>query len=149
MGLCGDVYRGQKIYPRWMYKENVPPLLVKDNGEEDQARQDGFDSITASAMTNPYLINWYWDLEDMSAKQLVVFAKEEYGVELPIEAGQEKLFQAVAELTRFAPQNQNRLILMAHTIKMNYEETIEEIKRMQIKPAPEWEVETIEMEFTA
>lgn len=119
-------------YPHWMHKEHEKPVLVKDEIEENAAREKGYDNISAAALSNRYLINWFWDLEDMSAKQLHVFAQEEYGVDLPIEAGQQKLFELVCELTRHAPQNQSRLVLMAHTIKMNYDETLEEIKRMMI-----------------
>jgi hypothetical protein len=121
-------------YPHWMHKDGAEPRLVENSLDDAKARADGYDSITAAAMSNRYLINWFWDLEDFSARQLHVFAKEEYGVDLPIEAGQEKLFQAVCELTRNAPQNQNRLILMAHTVKMNYDATLEEIKRLFVNP---------------
>jgi hypothetical protein len=121
-------------YPHWMHKEGADPRLVESIGDDAKARADGYDNITAAAMSNRYLINWFWDLEDMSPRQLHVFAKEEYQVDLPIEAGQEKLFQAVCELTRNAPQNRNRLILMAHTIKMNYDETLEEIRRVMANP---------------
>jgi hypothetical protein len=125
---------GQKIpvYPCWLYKDGVDPVLVNNTDEDDQQRKQGYDSITAAAMSNRHLINWFWDLEDMSANQLSVFARDEFNVDLPVEAGQEKLFQAVIDLTRNAPQNRNRLILMAHTIAMNYNETLEEIKRMMI-----------------
>lgn len=134
-------------YPLWLYKDGVDPLLVKDTCEEDAARQDGFDSITAGILANKHLINWFWDLEDMSARQLKIYAQEEYGVDLPVEAGQEKLFKAVCELTRHAPQNRNRLVLMAHTIKMNYDATLAEIERM-LKPGAlgvESETETFEV----
>jgi len=121
-------------YPHWMHKDGAEPRLIYNSTDDAEARADGYDNITAAAMSNRYLINWFWDLEDFSPRQLVVFAKEEYGVELPIEVGQEKLFQAVCELTRNAPQNQNRLILMAHTVKMNYDATLEEIKRLFVNP---------------
>jgi hypothetical protein len=121
-------------YPHWMHKDGAEPRLIENSLDDVKARADGYDNITAAAMSNRYLINWFWDLEDFSIRQLHVFAKEEYGVDLPIEAGQEKLFQAVCELTRNAPQNQNRLILMAHTVKMNYDATLEEIKRLFVNP---------------
>lgn len=126
MGLFGDVYRGQKVYPRWMYKDGLPPILVKDLGQENKAKRDGYDSISSGAMANPYLINWFWDFEDMSPKQLRVFAKEEYGVEFLPETDQETLFKCVVELTRHAPQNKNRMVLMAHSVKMNYDATLDE-----------------------
>lgn len=122
------------VFPHWMHKDNCEPWLVENTDEDREARAKGFDNITSGAMANRYLINWFWDFEDFSVRQLTVFAKEEYGVDLPIEAGQEKLFQAVCELTKAAPQNRNRLILMAHSIKMNYDETLEEIRRVMASP---------------
>jgi len=121
-------------YPCWLYHNDHDPKVVYDDSEEAQARLEGYDHITASMMSNKYLINWFWDLEDMSPRQLQVYAQEEFGVDLPIEAGQEKLFQAVTELTRFAPQNRNRLVFMAHTIQMNYEAALAEIQRIMDIP---------------
>lgn len=117
-------------YPHFMYCDGDNPLLVADTREEEEARVKGYDNITASAMSNRNMVNWYWDLEDMSPRQLLVFAQDEYGVDLPGDASQEKLFSAVCKLSKAAPQNRNRLVLMAHTIKMSYEATQEEIKRM-------------------
>ncbi len=124
LNLCGQ------RYPIWLYHDDKEPLLVNDDDGEKEARLQGYDSITAADMSNKHLINWFWDLEDMSPRQLQIFAKEEYSVDLPIEAGQEKLFKAIVELTRAAPQNQNCMVFMAHTIKMNYDETLNEIRRM-------------------
>lgn len=121
-------------YPCWLYREDTSPIVVSDEGAEKAAREKGYDSVTAASLSNRQLINWFWDLEDFSAKQLRIFALEEFGVDLPEEASQEKLFQAVIELTKYAPQNQNRLVLMAHTIQMNYDETQEEIKRLMEIP---------------
>jgi hypothetical protein len=99
-------------------------------------------------MSNKQLINWFWDLEDMSPRQLVVFAKDEYGVDLPIDAGQDRLFKAVVELTRCAPQNRNRLVLMAHEIYMEYDATVAEIRRMMDNPKG-MEAETVTFEVYA
>ena len=133
-------------YPFWMYRDDVEPLMVRNASEEKEARLNGYDNISSTALSNKYLINWVWDLEDMSPKQLRVFASEEYRVDLPIEASQETMFKAVCELTRHAPQNRNRLILMAHTVAMNYDATLEEIKRMVTHSSPELESETISFE---
>ena len=136
-------------FPCALYKDGEDPLVVQNAEEEAEARAKGFDSLSASSMANPYLTNWVWDLEDMSPKQLVVFAKDEYNVDLPIEAGQSTLFQAVCELTKHSPQNNNRLVLMAHTMKMNYDASIAEIRRMIASPGGvglESETTTFEVE---
>lgn len=134
-------------YPCMMYLEGAEPLKVDNTDEEADARKKGYDNFTAGALSNRHLINHFWDLEDMSPKQLVVYAREEYGVELPVEAGQVKLFKCLCELTRCSPKNRNRLIMMAHTVAMNYDATIEQIKRAFEKPSPsvEMELETWEI----
>lgn len=129
-------------YPCWLYREGTNPIVVSDTAAEAEARKNGYDSITAAAMSNKQLSNWFWDLEDMSPKQLRVYARDEYGVDLPEGASQQALFSAVCKLGKAAPQNRNRLVLMAHTIKMNYDATIEEIRRMISIPA-DVELETI------
>jgi hypothetical protein len=105
-------------------------LLVNDESEEKDARAKGYDNILASMIANRVMVNWFWDLEDFSAKQLVVFAKEEFDVDLPVEADQMHLFNLVLKLTKHSPQNCNRVVLMAHTIKMNYEQTLEDFRKM-------------------
>ena len=82
----------------------------------------------------------------MSPKQLRLFAREEFGVDLP-DADQEILFDAVLKLTRSAPQNNNRLILMAHTMKMNYDETLAQIEHAVNHPDATCKVETFEFEI--
>lgn len=136
-------------FPFWLYHDELEPIMVKNTDEEQEARARGFDTVTAAITANRYLINWFWDLEDMSAKQLHVFAEEEYGVDLPVEAGQEKLFKLVCALAKAAPQNENRLVLMAHTIRMNYDETLNEIRRMIVHPSPGMESKTVSVEWEA
>lgn len=142
-------------YPLYMYlgdsndQENIEAqkdgvIIVNNTSEEIAARGKGYDNIHAGMIANKVLVNWFWDLEDFSAKQLVVFAKEEFDIDLPIEAGQIQLLNSVLRLTKAAPQNSNRIILMAHTVKMNYEETLSTIRKMTRDIKPE-----VVMEFVA
>jgi hypothetical protein len=131
-GIFVDFWGAQKHekYPAWRYHKLQDPLLVNNTEEDAKAAENGFEDPMMPACANRSMINWFWDLEDMSPNQLVVFAKDEYGVELPIEAGQEKLFKVVMDLGRSAPRNQGRIVLMAHTIEMNLDQTQETIRKM-------------------
>ncbi len=119
-----------KTYPAWRYNKLLDPILVKNTDEDEEAKLKGYEQPITSVMSNKQLINWYWDLEDMSPRQLVVFAKEEYGVDLPLDAGQERLQKAIFELGKFNPKNDGRLVFMAHEIKMDYDGVIKEIRDM-------------------
>lgn len=130
VGYFIGMHRNTKQYPAWRYHEVLQPKMVGNTEEDQQASDAGWKAVNVPMGKNPQLLNWHWDLEDFSAKQMVLFAKEEFGVELPFEAGQEKLFKTIWELTRAAPANKNRIVLMAQTIKMEYDETLEEIRRM-------------------
>jgi len=143
-----DAKRGRQ-YPKMMYRDNADPITVENTEAEAEAKLKGFDVVSANQMCNRHLINWFWDLEDLSPKQLVVFAQDEYNVDLPADASQEKLFQCVCLLSRAAPQNRDRIILMAHTIKMNYDETLEEIRRVMENPSADDEVTTETWEIMA
>ena len=145
MTFCGMHIEGvnDPVYPKWLYRNGKDPIRVHDAEAEAEARSEGWDNITAGSMANKTLQNCFWDFEDMSAKQLSVYAMDEFGVDLPWDADQDRLFMAVIELTKHAPQNRNRLVLMAHTMKMNYDETLEEIKRMVSGAGQGLESETI------
>ena len=141
--------QGPPVYPKWLYKAGEDPRKVHSTAEEQEAKANGWDNVQAGQMANRTLTNWFWDLEDMSSKQLCVYAKDEFGVDLPENANQDKLFMAVTELIKYSPQNRNRLVLMAHTMKMNYDETLEEIRCMIRGERQGMENETFTEEFWA
>ena len=104
--------------------------MVKNTAEDEERKAQGYEAMWAPITANNGPINWYWDLEDLSARQLAVYAQDEFDVDLSCESSQEHLFKLILKLSKFAPQNRGRLVFMAQTMKMNYDETLEEIKRM-------------------
>ena len=119
---------GSQPYPAWRYHEIRQPIMVRSTEEDKQMEAKGYKPINCPTFANPSLMNWHWDLIDMTPRQIVLFAMEEYNVELP-ETTREKLIEAIWKLHVSAPENKDRVVLMAHTAQMNYDETIKEIKR--------------------
>ena len=117
-------------YPAWRYHEWKEPLLVKNTEEDENAVKGGYEGITKSFTHVRYLMNWRFDLEDLTPRQLVLFAKDEFDVDLPVEAGVEKLFKSIWRLHTSQPTNRENVVLFAHSVEMNYDETLVEIKRL-------------------
>jgi len=136
-------------YPFYMYHDCFEPALIENEDQEKEYKDKGYDLFTAGMLSNKGVVNWYWDLEDLSAKQLVVFAKDEYGVDLPVEAGQVVLYRAICDLSRSAPQNTNRLVFIAQVLDMKLTETVNEINRMITPGALGVELETESFEVEA
>lgn len=119
-----------KKYPAWRYHKWKEPLIVHGTDEDYQASIAGWKKAEVPVTSVKYLVNWRADLEDMSPRQLVLFAKEEYGIDFNVEAGSEKLLKAIWRLIHYAPQSKGRICLLAQTIEMNYDETVRTIQEM-------------------
>lgn len=143
--VAGIPGRKQPKYPAWRYHEWLEPILVKDDEEDLRAKAGGWIEHNKPTSMCRYLLNQRFDLEDMSARQLVQYAFDEYGVRLPVEAGKENLFKALWRLSVSAPENEGRIVLMAQSIAMNYDETLLEIKKL----AESGQAETTVEEFYA
>jgi hypothetical protein len=138
MGFHGEK---SKKYPAWRYHEWQEPVIVNDKEEDERAAAAGWIEHNKPMTMVRHLLNQRFDLEDMSARQLALYARQEYGVDLPVEAGKEKLFKAIWRLSINAPENEDRVVLMAHSLEMNYEETQLEIKKLAAKGEEETTVE--------
>jgi hypothetical protein len=135
-------------HPLWLYHDELEPRIAENEEEEKSLRDKGYDLFNAGMLANKTIVNWFWDLEDFSPKQLAVFAKDEYGVDLPIDASQDVLYRSICKLAKFAPQNENRLVFIAQMMEMNLEATMAEIKRMAGGGIDiEFETETFEVEL--
>ncbi len=132
-------------YPAWRYHNVLDPIMVKNTEEDEEAKKKDYGRISPTAMGCTGLTNWVWDIEDMSPKQLVVYAKEEWDIDLPVEADQEHLQKAIFELARWAPNNRGRLTFMAHQIKMNLDEVQQEIRDLTINGMSEVEEKRFEI----
>jgi len=146
----GIFFRGfgdkrQPKYPSWRYHKFKEPILVNNTEEDEKHKSEGYEPVTVPISANKNISNWFWDLEDMSAKQLVVFAKDEFDLDLPFEAGQERLLKAVLEITKLYLHRQNSIVFMAHTIKMDYDAVLKEIRQSAEKGFSEVETRVIEI----
>jgi len=120
----------EKPYPAWRYHEWLEPIIVADVEADEKAQAQGWYVHNKPITMVRHLLNQRFDLEDFSARQLVQYAKDEFGVELPVDAGREKLFKTIWKLSVNAPENKDRVVLMAVALEMNYEEEQSEIARM-------------------
>ncbi len=119
-----------KMYPAWRYHKYLDAKIVNDTAEDIKAQEEGYEHLDVIAKSNPHLLNHMADLEDLSARQLSQYAKEEFDIDLPPEAGEEKLKESIRALTVFSPKNRDRIVLLAQSVKMNYDETVKEIRNL-------------------
>jgi len=117
-------------YPAWRYHALYEPRVVENTDEDQVASDQGWKDPQTPITSLQGFNNFYHDLEDMNPRQLVAYAKEEYGADLPVEAGKAKLLWAIWKIASQSPKNEGRMVLLAQSIKMNYDETQSEILRM-------------------
>lgn len=133
-GMFFDKFQGyaKKEFPVWLYhnQDMYEPMLAKNKKEYDALLKQGYSKTKLKAlMKAPVIINHGVDIENLSLSQLVYYIKTEFGLELPKEVGEEKLVKAIWRLSRAAPQNKDRMILLAQEVELEYEATQAEIKR--------------------
>lgn len=120
-----------KAYPAWRYHDFYEPKIVNDTAEDYEASIAGWKKIDVPLTGFSPIQNFYHDLQDMTPRQLCIYAREEYQVELPQDAPQDVLLKAIWRLARSAPESKDRIILLAQTIRMNWDETIEELRKIE------------------
>ena len=135
-----------KPYPAWRYHEFLEPIIVHNAAEDKKVQEKGWEKLDTPITGLQQITSWRYDLEDMTSKQLVLFAKEEFDVDLPLAATEEQLIKAMWRLTHFSPQHKGRITLLAQTIEMDYDKTCEEISNMSNGVGFEGIKETVESE---
>jgi hypothetical protein len=124
-----DKFGAPVKYPAWRYHPLYEPIIVKNTEEDREALNKGWKDPSVPITAMQGFSNFYHDLEDMNARQLSKYAKDEYGADLPIEAGKAKLLWALWKIAAGAPKNKDRVVLLAQSIRMNLDETQSEITR--------------------
>jgi hypothetical protein len=117
-------------YPAWRYHALYEPKIVNDTAEDQVASDQGWKDPQAPVTALQGFNNFYHDLEDFNNAQLVYYAKAEYGIELPVEAPKAKLLWAIWRIAIEHPKSKGRVILLAQSIRMNYDETVKRIQQM-------------------
>ncbi|MCK5616759.1 hypothetical protein KAR91_83630 [Candidatus Pacearchaeota archaeon] len=130
-------------YPAWRYHKVHEPLEVANTAEDIQVEKKGYRPLANIASKAPHLMNHMADFEDMSPRQLVLYAREEFDVELPAEASHGKLLKVIWKLMVNSPKNKDRIVLLAQSVRMNYTETLKEIKRVIETPEAVTEREVV------
>lgn len=116
-------------YPAWRYHALYEPKIVQNTDEDQIASEQGWKDPSVPLTAVQTFSNHMHDLEDMNPQQLVAYAREEYEIDLPVEAGKAKLLHALWQIAARAPKNEGRIILLAQSMRMNYDETVKEITR--------------------
>ncbi len=119
-----------KSYPAWRYHKYLDAKIVNDTAEDIEAQEVGYEHLDTIVKSSPHLLNHMADLEDLSARQLAQYALEEFEIDLSPEVGEERLREHIRALTFASPKNKDRIVLLAQSIKMNYDETVKEIQRL-------------------
>lgn len=133
----------EKEYPAWRYHKIHEPVIVENTDEDLKVADKGYKPLANIASKKPHLMNFMADFEDMSPRQIILYVKEEFDIDLPVEASHTKLLKTIWRLMVNSPKNKDRVVLLAQSVRMNYDETLKEIKRV-IK-SPEAEVERQEV----
>lgn len=117
-------------YPAWRYHKFLEPKIVNNTDEDMVAQQHGWQDPRAPITAIQGFSNWYHDLEDMSNRQLAYYAKHEFDADLPAEAPKAKLLWAIWRIAAIRGQSKGKMVLLAQSIEMNYDETVKEIQRL-------------------
>ena len=130
MVFAGLVKDGKmQTYPAWRYHSLYEPRIVYDTEQDQQAAKEGWRPPEEPITAVPRLSNYFHDLEDFTVRQLVAYAKEEFGIEFPKEASKETLIKAIWRLYQITPKHKGRMVLLAQSVRMNYDETLKQIQR--------------------
>ena len=116
-------------YPASRYHALYEPIIVEDTQADQHAADRGYRPPQEPITAVPRLSNYFHDLEDFNQRQLVAYAKEEFEVEFPREATKELLIKAIWQLYQMTPKHKGRMVLLAQSVKMSYDETLNQIRR--------------------
>lgn len=133
-GLFFHAMGDGKPYPAWRYHAWLEPIIVHNTDEDKKYEGHGYKAMVAPVGANTYLMNWRYDLEEMSARQLALFIKDEFDLDVPHEIGKEYLFKLVWQLYMTSPASRDRIVFFAQTVELDYDVAQKQIIETDFNP---------------
>ena len=121
--------KNEKAYPAWRYHEFYEPQIVHNTAEDICASEEGWKGIEPSPLTPYRMRNFGTDFEDLTERQILLYAHVHFGVDLPLGASKEALVKAIWLLYQGEPGIKDNMVLLAQSAEMNYDETLLELKK--------------------
>jgi len=117
-------------YPQWRWHKNGSVMLVESQDEDDEALEKGYQEVNPSHIRPNALMNLAQDFENMTDRQLHLYAKEHFEIDLPVGAPRASIMKGIFRLFTADPFTKDRLVLLARSIEMNLDQTQIDIQRM-------------------
>ena len=135
--------RDDQLYPAWRYHKWFKDIVVNNTEEDEEAKSKGYINVRGHPFSsaNKHYYNWKYDFDEMSARKMALYAKEEFNVNLPYQAGRKHLFKLIYDLYKASPASRDRIIYFAQTVELDYDQIVDHLKDVErnIEQNGEWE----------
>lgn len=127
--------KDEVFYPAWRYHKYFDPVLVHNTDEDETAKGNGWESIEASVFAPSKLKNFGPDFEELSPRQLCLYAKSKFNIDLSPKTSPDKLIQALYRLYTNDPGSKDDVVLLAQSMEMDLDQTMAAIRENVKNPS--------------